>query len=619
MIQDIKLFLKDCYPFSELQEGVLDYIAGQVIIRFHPSGSILFQEGGEPLNYVYLVRKGAVSLVIGNIEVDFLCEGDFFGYPSLLSGNPPTSTAVVKEDAILYLFPKDVFLKLMGKYQVFESYFTKNLAKKLATTLSRVKPITKDRTTIEKLMMTRFRDIPLKQVPILKPDSTVSECAKIMKEKNLTAVFVGLKEPFGIITERDIIKKVLAEGRDPGKVKLKEIMSSPIFHVREDSFVFEAILEMARRNFRRVAISDSEGKIVGLFEDTDVIALESKNILVIVKEIEKAANINDLIYMFNLTVELIRSLVSEGANIVYISRLISEINDKIMARTARLTMEQIGSPVPCKFSIMALGSEGRKEQTLKTDQDNALIFEDCDNEYFLEFGKLFTENLLKIGFPPCPGNVMTSNPEWVKSRSEWIKSIENWMLSPKPDHTLKMGIFFDFRSVYGEEILASELKNHIFKLIDRSDIFIRYMILDAIRFKPPIGRFRKFILERKGEHKGAFDIKKGGIFPITQGIRALSLKEKIPETNTIERINRLVEKKVLPGDLAENLKEAYNFLQTLRLKAQVEKLNEKKTIDNYISPENLSKLEHSLLKDSLRIVENFQSFLDRTYSYFILR
>ncbi len=624
MIHDVERFLKEHYPFSKLPESALGAISYHIIVRYHPEGEPIFEEGSQPLEYLYIVRKGAVSLEVDGREIDFLHEGDVFGYPSLLSGEPPTSTAKVVQDAILYLLPKEIFLKLIEKYEEFELFFARSLAKKLSATIKLVKTPLKSEGSLERFLTLRIKDIKVNSVPFLKESDNVLSSARLMRDKNLSCVFVE-GERIGIVTERDIIKRVVAEGRDPSSTSLSEIMSYPVVHVDEESFLFEAIIEMASKNIRRIGVS-RDGRLIGVLEDKDIIAHESKNLVVLIKEIEKARDVEDLRYIYSLVDDMVIDLFSEGLKVNYISRLISEVNDKLMARAVLLTIQELQIEPPVPFSVMVLGSEGRREQTLKTDQDNALIYDDTYpmldvdvKEYFDRFGKKYTEMLIDIGFPPCPGNVMVSNPEWRMGVSEWEKRLKGWLLKPEPENTLRLGIFFDFRNAFGSSELVERLRDFIYNTLETEELFIAYMLLDAIRFKPPIGFMRRFVLETRGEHRGELDIKKGGIFPITQGVRALALKGRVRETSTLERIEKLEESNLLPSDLASDLSEAYSFLQTLRLKGQIEKLREGKPPDNYINPEKLSKLERDLLKDTLKIVEEFQGFIERRYTAHIPR
>ncbi len=619
MIHDVEGFLREHYPFSALPDSALGALSFNIIVRYHPKNEILFKEGSRPLEYLYLIRKGAVVLEVDGREVDFLHEGDVFGYPSLLSSNPPTATARTVQDTILYLIPKEIFLKLIEKYEEFELFFARSLAQKLSTTMRIVRFQGEGAGSLERFLTLRVKDIRVQSVPVLRGESTVLDAASLMRDRNVSCVFVKDGET-GIVTERDIIKKVVAEGKDPKETTLREIMSYPVVHVDEESFLFEAIIEMASRNIRRIGVS-SGGRLIGVVEDKDIIAHESKNLVVLVKEIDRANSVEDLRYVYSLIDDMVSDLFSQGLKVNYISRLISELNDKIMAKAVFLTIKELQMEPPVPFSVMVLGSEGRREQTLKTDQDNALVFDDTYpmldidvKDYFDRFGEVYTRMLIEIGFPPCPGNVMVSNPEWRMGFGEWKRRLSDWFLKPEPEHTLKLGIFFDFRNAFGSSKLVEDLRDFVFESLEGNDLFIAYMLLDAVRFKPPIGFMKRLVLESKGEHKGELDIKRGGIFPITQGIRALSLKGKVRETSTLVRIDGLIEKGYLPSDLGRDLKEAYTFLQTVRLKSQMEKIREGREPDNYVNPERLSKLERNLLKDSLKIIDEFQGFIERRYT-----
>lgn len=624
MIRDVDDFLKNHYPFSSLPGETLGAVSSHIIVRYYPEGEVIFGEGSKPLEYLYIVRKGAVVLLVDDKEIDFLQEGDVFGYPSLLSGDPPTSTAKAVQDTILYLLPKEIFLKLVEKYEEFDLFFAKSLARKLSSTMNLVKAPLKERGSLERFLTLKVKDLKVRKVPFVSGSTSVFEATKIMRDKDLTCLFV-LSNGIGIVTERDIIKKVIAEGRDPKTTPLGEIATSPVISVEEESFIFEAMLRMARNNIRRIGVT-RRGELVGVLEDKDIIAYESKNLLVLMKEIEKARTVEDLKYLHSLVTDLVVDLFLEGLKVTYIGRLISELSDKIMGRAVLLTIREIGTEPPVSFSLMVLGSEGRREQTLKTDQDNALVYDDTYpvidanvEDYFSRFGTTYSDILIRIGFPPCPGDVMVRNPSWRKGITGWRETVSGWFSRPDPNHTLKVGIFFDLRNVFGNADLVEDLRDHIFRTVDRNDLFLAYMLLDAVRVKPPVGFMRRIVIETRGEHRGEFDIKKGGIFPVTQGVRALALRGKIRETSTVERIERLTASGDIPADLGEDLKEAYIFLQTIRLKSQIDKIRSGKKPDNYVNPEKLSKIERDLLRDSLRVVTEFQSFIERRFTGFLPR
>ncbi len=618
MVQDVEDFLKNLYPFSSLPPSSLQNLLEYITIKYYGRGEEIFEAGGEPLEYLYIIRKGSVLLRVDNTEVDLLKEGDIFGYLSLLTGNPPSVTAAAETDVILYLIPKGIFLKLVEKYPEFRNFFTSSLAERISHTLRVVKS-KKEISGFEKFLTLKVKDLKIRSVPFVSSNESVLNLSKEMVKVNSSCVIV-LNGEEGIITERDVIKKVIARDKNPKEVLAKDIMSSPIISVDLENFIFDVLILMAKHNIRRVVVKKGE-EIIGILEDKDIVALETRSVIFLVKEIEKSTSIDELSYLYKLTKELAITLHKEGVRADYISSIISELNDKFLGKAVRLAIKEIGLEPIVPYSLLALGSEGRMEQTLKTDQDNALIYDDTYpsldidiRDYFKRLGEKISEILIRIGFPPCPAGVMVKNPEWNKGKSEWFRTLESWILKPEPEHTLKAGIFFDFRNTFGDKTLEEELREWVFKLVERNELFIAYMLMDAVRFKPPIGLFGRL----KSEEKGV-DLKRGGIFPITQGIRALSLKYKVKETNTLKRMEELKEKGVLYEELYRNLREAFILLQEIRLKAQIDKLERGEELDNYVNPSHLSKIERDLLKDAFKVVEEFQDFIDNRYLSYIPR
>lgn len=616
MVQDVEDFLKNLYPFSVLPPSSLKKLLNYITIKYYRRGETIFKADERPLEHLYIIRKGAVALRIDHKEVDVLYEGDTFGYLSLLTGDPPNVDAVAIKDTILYLLPRDIFLKLTERYPEFQKFFTSSIAEKISHTLKFLKA-SGEIAGFEKFLTLKVKDLKLRKVPFVKRGDNILEISKEMAKSNASCVIV-LNGEEGIITERDIIKKVLAKGKNPKEVKAEEVMTTPLITVDSEEFVYDAILLMAKHNVRRVVVKEN-GKIAGVLEDKDIVSLQTGSFILLVKEIEKSQSLEELSYLYSLTRELAVNLHKEGIRPDYISSIISELNDKFLGKAVSLAIKEIGLEPIVPFSLLALGSEGRKEQTLKTDQDNALIYDDTYpsldidlKEYFKELGEKITEILLKIGFPPCPAGVMVNNPEWNKGRSEWFKTVESWILKPEPENTLKASIFFDFRNTFGDKTLEEELRKKVFELTERGDLFIAYMLKDAVRFRPPLGFFGRLKSEERG-----IDIKKGGIFPITQGIRALALKHHVSETNTLQRMDRLKEKGVLYEELYENLREAFLLLQEIRLKAQIEKMQKGEPPDNYVNPEELTKIERDLLKDAFKVVEEFQSFIETRYLSYI--
>ncbi len=611
---DAERFLSEIEPFNLLSEKQIRTVAHNLLVEYYKKGEVIFKEGSKPLEFLYILRSGSLILEREGEPLEYLHEGECFGYVSLMSSSPPTSTARAIEDSVLFLINKKIFNNLMGSHEAFREYFTKKLAKRLLTTSQRVSV-----STVERHMEIRLEDINLRPPLTLEGSLKVEEAIKTMVARDSTYVLVRLSEGLGIVTERDVLKRVLAKGLRPEEVRLEDIATFPVVSIDSGSTLYDAMVLMARHGIRKL-LATKEGKPLGILEDRDIIAYESKNAVLLIKEIDKAKTIEDLRYLYSLVKEQAVELVLNGTDPEKLGEYLSELNDRFMKRAVYIALNRLGEEPLVPFSIMVLGSEGRKEQSLKTDQDNALIYQDYPmldfepREYFERFSKTYIEVLLQIGFPPCPGNVMISNPFWRRSAREWEQAVSEWIEKPKPENILHVAIFFDFRNVFGDQTLVHRLWEYVMHSIEKNPGFIPFLAVDAVRFKPPLGFFKNFVVERSGDHKGEIDIKKGGIFPITQGVRALALERGITQQNTFERIEELSKAELISKDFARDLKETYRFLLGLRFRFQAQKLKEGKEPDNYINPERLSRTEKGILKDAFKIIKEFQEFLHERYS-----
>jgi len=607
-MEDLEQFIKNTYPFNRLPVEEIRSLCNFLLKREYQKNDRIFKEGNQQLEFLYIVNRGEVFLEKNNQLVYHLKEGDLFGYVSLLGELPPATTAHVLEDnTVILQLPKEIFIKLVSKYDEFANFFTKELAKRV----HRI-PQTKTSFHMERLIDVRIKDIKLKDPIIIDSDINLQEAIKLMTEKDSTFCLVRKNNSLGIITERDIIKKVLAKDLNPQNIKAEEIATFPVIEMSSSEPLFNALLTMAKHGIRKLIIKDGNS-ISGVLDDRTVISHESKNIIFLIKEIDKAKTVEELSYLYSIIQDSIIEGVLSGMDPEYVGKYISELNDRFMMRASQLTENFLGS-APSSYSIMVIGSEGRREQSLKTDQDNALIYENNHKIYFEKFSQTYIDFLLKIGFPPCPGNVMISNSYWRRNKEEWFKEINKWIENPKPKNILNISIFFDFRNVVGVEYIAEDLRDYINKKIKTSKTFLPFLASEAVKFKPPLSFFKTFVVEKTGEHKGKIDIKKYGIFPVVHGVRVLTLDNEIVETNTFERIRALRSKRVLTDQFSRDLEECYRFLMSLRLKSQALQLRNSKKPDNFIDPNILSKTEKGLLKDSFKKIEEFQKVLFDKYN-----
>ncbi|MCX8059806.1 MAG: DUF294 nucleotidyltransferase-like domain-containing protein, partial [Aquificaceae bacterium] len=504
---------------------------------------------------------------------------------------------------------RDSFSQLLEKSQPFGEYFALKVAKR----------VRKGRDATERPREVFVENLNLRPLLLLEERSSVEEAIKEMVSRDSTFVLVKLKEGLGILTERDVLRRVLAKGLNPKEVELSQVATFPVVSVESKRTLYDAMVLMARHGIRRLLVT-KEGKPVGVLEDRDLIAYESKNAVLLVKEIDKAKSVAELRYLYQLVREQVLELVFQGTDPERLGEQLSELNDRLMKRAVYVAINRLGEEPLVPFSLMVLGSEGRREQSLKTDQDNALLYQEYPlldfepKEYFERFSQVYIQTLTEIGFPPCPGKVMVSNPFWRRSMAEWCRAVEDWVERPKPEHLLNVSIFFDFRNVFGDQTLTEGLWSFILEKVRKNPGFLPFLATEAVRFRPPIGFFRDFVVEKTGEHKGEIDIKKGGIFPIVQGVRTLALEKGISQQNTFERIEELKKRGVFSEEYAKDLKESYRFLLGLRFRWQAQKIKEGKEPDNYINPTLLSRAEKSTLKDVFRVIKEFQEFLYQRYN-----
>ncbi|MCS7149721.1 MAG: DUF294 nucleotidyltransferase-like domain-containing protein [Caldimicrobium sp.] len=610
---DAERFLQEIEPFNLLSNEEIRDLVSSIEVAYYKKDEIIYREGNSPLKYLYILRSGVVVLEREGEIVEYLHEGYTFGYTSLIGQEPPFVTARSLENSVVFLLPYDRFRTLYKEKEFFREYYTKKLSRGLLISKPKVYS-----SPLEQHLERALEELELRPMIILDGEVTINEAVREMVTKDSTYVFVNLPQGIGIVTERDILKKVIAPGLDPARVKLIEIASFPVISIDNKASLYEAVVLMSRFGIRKLLVT-KEGKPRGVLEERDIILYESKNAVTLIKEIDKAKTIDDLRYLYGLLKDHVLEQIMHGIDPEKLSYYLSELNDRFMKRAVYFTLERLGEEPRSPFCILVLGSEGRREQSLKTDQDNALIYQEYEGAgfnahvYFERFSKVYIKTLLEIGFPPCPGGVMLNEPFWRRSFNDWTRAVDNWINNPKPENTLRIAIFFDFRSIFGDETLSQALWNLIAESMRINSTFARFLAYDAINFKPPLGLFKDFVVEKAGEHFGEFDIKKGGIFPIVQGIRALALENGIRTPNTFERINELRGLNVIGSDYAKDLKEAYKFLLALRFKFQAQKIREKKEPDNYINPKLLSKADRNTLKDIFRFIRDFQDFLRDRY------
>ncbi len=447
-------------------------------------------------------------------------------------------------------------------------------------------------------------------------DLPIRAAAAVMSEHNSSSIFI--REPgadfVGVVTDNDLRKKVTATGFDILK-PVSEIMSSPLCTISSNSLIFEALMEMMKKNIKHLAVRDTSDNVVGVITNRDMLKAQGQSPFFIVREIARAQFINQIVQIRQQIPRLIQTLINTGAKAKNITRFLTTVSDAILQKIIGFAFDEMG-PAPAKFVFMVLGSEGRKEQTLKTDQDNAILFEDVNAKsrkevmkYFLKFGEKVCNWLDQAGYDLCKGDVMAKNPKWCQPLATWQNYFSQWIHKAEPEALLQSSIFFDFRGAYGDMDLIDKLRRHLFDALEGWPGFFRHLTENALYFTPPIGFFRNFLVESKGEHRDTFNIK-AAMQPVVDYARIYALQHNIEETNTFERLNQLLTRKKISLQEHNELETAYSYLMQQRFVTQVKTaIAENSEPDNYVNPKQLSRIEQTMLKEIFKRIEKFQAKL----------
>lgn len=439
-------------------------------------------------------------------------------------------------------------------------------------------------------------------------NQSISEVAYQMSCNNKSAALVcsELDEPLGIVTDHDLKTRVLAEGIDLA-LPVHRIMSSPLQTVSERAMLFEAIARMQDLNISFLGVRDSDGKIAGLLSSLELLKVHRHSLSFMTNEIESANRIEEIALVQKRLPVFVSSLLSSGGDSDQITRIIAGMYDAVLKKLFSMAIEVFGEP-PCNFAFVSMGSAGRNEQTLATDQDNAIIYEDTDEstEYFSKLGKFICDGLQKVGYNYCPGEIMASNLKWCQPISAWKGYFTKWITTAEPKDLLDVNIFFDLRLSFGEQGLVSDLKRHIKKLVSEHPSFLIHLTNNYMLYRPPLNIFGNIVLVDQHEHPNSFDIKLA-MTSLVNMARIYSLKNDSDELNTIDRFNSLHD--VLSEDAVRERIAVYKHLMLLRLRHQSSQLSRNMVPDNFLAPSRLTNMEQVLLKKILGQINGFLSRL----------
>jgi len=591
-------FLAQTPPFDCLDSDRMHAVERSLEIVYVPRGETILRRTDPANDRLFVVRKGAVRLERDRRLVQMLEEGDLFGYPSLLSGAAPTVDVVAEEDSLVYRVPKPTFDRLM-EVKPFGEYFLAELAGRLRATIDG------DQAALTGSLATTTASIITKEAVFVTPETTIVDAAKVMTKERISSLLVS-SEPLGILTDRDLRSRVIAVICD-AHMPVSKVMTSPVATIHARSSLFEALVVMLENHIHHLPVRDDGGQILGVVTDTDLLRHQLKSPLHMLQMLDRLADPGDFRTYADEMGSMVDVLFQGNLDVLEIGRIVASLNDAAAKRMLRVVEQRLGPP-PAPYAWIVFGSEGRMEQALLTDQDNALVYDDDGDEaeaYFTELAKQVVAGLEKLGIPRCPGGFMATR--WTMPLSKWRQQFHNWIDTPDPKALIDAANFFDFRRVHGT--LEVDVLDDIIAAAGKHRLFLGKMARNAVEFKPPLGLFRRI-----REQESGVDLKKGGIIPIVAIGRLYALELGIRARGTIDRLSEAAK---LPGGIsqegAEVLREAFRFVLHLRLRDQLRARREGGAIDNSVRLEILASLERRHLKDAFVAIAEFQDAMALRY------
>ena len=622
-------FLKHYPPFSSISYESLLEIAKTCQVLYLEKNQTLFKINDATHAFFYVVASGAVGLSVtsdaDDVLIDKCDEGDILGLRPFFAKNNYLMTAKAREESIVYAIPIETFKPYVAANPDVLSFLLESFA---SNTRNPYDKNHKGKLISENVIyndqsseIQYYQPIKYTSNPITaSPNDIVKFVAQTMSSSKIGSIIIHEnRKPIGIVTDKDLRSKI-ATGLYSIDVTIDKIMTSPVITVADNLSIAEAQIIMLKNNVTHLCVTKDgsiDSEITGIITEHDIVVAQANNPGVLLKQSKRAQKSADLKEVRDKLVELIQHSLDKNVPINHIGSIVGEINLAITKRAIELAIEKIGTPPPAQFAWMNIGSQGRKEQLLLTDQDNAIIFEDVPEEkydavkeYFLQLAEKATKALNKVGYNFCPDEMMASNPLWCKSISDWQNQFKGWIINPADKNTLESTIFFDYDFVYGNESLVDTITKTIHEETNDNQLFFAYLGADALKNPPPLGFFRQFLVESDGEHKDTFDLKGRALMPLIDAARILCLSKGIKNVaNTISRYSKLAELEPQNAPVYEACADAFAEL----LKFRTEEGLKNESDGRYLNLSELSKLDKVKLKNDFQPINDIQEVIKNKF------
>ncbi len=619
-------FLRRHSPFDHMAQGDLDFLSARLRPIEFAAGDAITDPDAGPAEWFYVLKEGRI---VGDEQGEDerssgnaweLVPGECFPIGALLDRRPVRNAQRAETDVTCLTMDRSAFDELRGRSAVFSEFCTSRLSSLLEQVHQQVQA-----QAIRDLGGDTSLNVPLGQKSLREPltcppDTPIRDALRTMGAEKVGSMVVADSErrPLGIFTLKDLMNRVALKNV-PLHAPIGEVMSRDPVTVSRGAFAFEAAMLMAHNGIQHLCVVEDQ-RLVGVISERDLFSMQRVGLVNLSKSIGRAASVPELARIAKDIHQLVAQMIAQGVKVGQITQIITLLNDQILERILELALADAQLPAGLSFTWLAFGSEGRHEQTLKTDQDNGILFAAPDGmsaenarRALLPLADRVNRDLDACGFTLCPGNIMARNPECCLSLEEWEARFVRWIDQGTPEHLLKSSIFFDFRPLHGPSGPARELRERLLDRTARNSRFLKQMAANALRNAPPLGLIRDFRLSGSGDQSNTIDLKLNGVTPFIDAARIFALANRIRATNTQERLSGAAEAGVLdPGD-ASAWSDAYDYIRMLRMRINQEQALAGLPLSNRIAPDRLNDLDRRILKEAFREARRMQSKLALDY------
>ncbi|MDT8441901.1 MAG: putative nucleotidyltransferase substrate binding domain-containing protein [Desulfuromonadales bacterium] len=627
--------LRETEPFSQLPDEAFQQLRETARLQKFPQNTDIFQQHAEPTGYLYVIKEGLVAIKVmspGGLEmtVDYRKEGDFFGGTPIFTGEPYAGGARTVKPTECYLIPADLLQSLQRQHPQLSRYFTHLVLSRVRSLYAEIVSQNADSSMAQMEaypFKKRLSDIMSSPVITCLQDDTARDVARRLTGQDLNCLIVvdGQGRPVGSVTCKDLVTRVLAaEDADPLAVTAGDIMHVGIHALPPETYMYEAMATMSRHRLDYLVVVDRD-QLVGLVTAGDLMRYRCQKALMMLGSIRDENSLQGLADRHRELIRLAHSLLSETRSTPEVMEILSYVHQAIIQRVLQICLNEMasaGEPLPeIRFCFLIMGSGGRREMLLKPDQDHGFIFEDLPQEeyaavepFFIRLGERLAAALATVGYPLCEGGVMAGNPAWRGRLQDWQERIGTWLFDPEPTHVRESSIFFDFYPLYGDSSLAHELREIVSAAIKTHQGFLYHMMTLDLRYKVPLGLLNRFVVEKDGPHQGKLSLKYGGSMYVVDCVRMFALERDIQEVSTLKRLQALVAQNVFASETAEHIRAAFEALVFLRLRHEVQQLENGEEPSHFIDPFRLGKTEQDLLREAFQAVDKLQDATKRHFS-----